>query len=59
MMLEVISHHCCGQDWNFSLKLSGHCKYAKKATAGLWESLRNQKLLVSSLLNCLLKQKIL
>lgn len=30
MVLEVVSHHCCGQDWNFSLKLSGHHKYAKK-----------------------------
>lgn len=48
-------YHCCGQDWNFSLKLSGHHKYAKKTTAGLCESLWNQKLFASSLLNCLLK----
>lgn len=31
MVLEVIPDHCCGKDWNFSLKLSAHHKYAKKS----------------------------
>lgn len=59
MVLEVIPDHCCGKDWNFSLKLSAYHKYAKKATAGLWQSFWNQKLYALSLLNRLLKQKIL
>lgn len=41
MVLEVISH-CCGLDWNFSLKFSGHQKKKKKHRRPLAELLESK-----------------